>query len=180
MIDKIKKIFSNKEKRIENLVSLLIILVITLIIINNIIDEDSSKSESITTIENKSDAYLADNMLEDKSSDLEKRLENILETIDGISSVSAMLTYSESSQIIPVYNINQNEEGEEINVEKEVILDKEQNVITEKVINPKLEGAIITAKGVSNPVNKGNVISAVEAVTGLSTHKIQVFEMGEN
>ena len=99
MIDKIKKIFSNKEKRIENLVSLLIILVITLIIINNIIDEDSSKSESITTIENKSDAYLADNMLEDKSSDLEKRLENILETIDGISSVSAMLTYSESLMI---------------------------------------------------------------------------------
>ena len=40
MIDKIKKIFENKEKRIENLISLLIILVITLIVINKIIDSD--------------------------------------------------------------------------------------------------------------------------------------------
>ena len=38
MIEKFKKIFNNKEKRIENLVSFLIILVITLIIINKILN----------------------------------------------------------------------------------------------------------------------------------------------
>ena len=44
---------------------------------------------------------------------------------------------------------------------------------------PKIEGAIITAKGVKNSDAKSNIISAVEAVTGLATHKIQVFEMGD-
>lgn len=46
-----------------------------------------------------------------------------------------------------------------------------------KTIMPKIEGAIITAQGASNIDVKTNIIQAVEAVTGLATHKIQVFEM---
>ena len=49
--------------------------------------------------------------------------------------------------------------------------------ITQKIIQPKIEGAIITAQGANNATVKTNVIQAVEAVTGLATHKIQVFEM---
>ena len=45
------------------------------------------------------------------------------------------------------------------------------------MVNPKIEGAIITAKGANNAEVKNNIIQAVEAVTGLATHKIQVFEM---
>ena len=47
----------------------------------------------------------------------------------------------------------------------------------QKVVQPKIEGAIITAKGANNADTKANIIQAVEAVTGLATHKIQVFEM---
>ena len=53
----------------------------------------------------------------------------------------------------------------------------EKTPITQKVIQPKIEGAIITAKGASNVNVKTNIIQAVEAVTGLAVHKIQVFEM---
>lgn len=63
---------------------------------------------------------------------------------------------------------------------KEVIYeekDGEKTLITQSIISPKIEGAIITAKGASNPTVKTNIIQAVEAVTGLATHKIQVFEM---
>ncbi len=55
--------------------------------------------------------------------------------------------------------------------------DGEKTPITQKVIEPKIEGAIITAKGAGNTNVKTNIIQAVEAVTGLATHKIQVFEM---
>ena len=41
----------------------------------------------------------------------------------------------------------------------------------------KIEGAIITAQGASSIYVKTNIIQAVEAVTGLAVHKIQVFEM---
>lgn len=45
------------------------------------------------------------------------------------------------------------------------------------MIKPKIEGAIITAVGAGNGTVKNNIVQAVEAVTGLQTHKIQVFEM---
>lgn len=198
MIDKLKNIFQNKDKKKENLISLLIILVITLIIINRIWNDDEIKTKE----ELKEDAYLATIKSEDisdvnlkidenesgnvnriKSNDLEERLKKILETLKGVSNVSVMLTYNESSSQVPIYNINEsnskNKDEETTSIEKEVVVDSESNIVLEKVLNPKIEGAIITAKGVSDPTVKGNIISAVEAVTGVMTHKIQVFEMGE-
>lgn len=35
----------------------------------------------------------------------------------------------------------------------------------------------MTADGAANATVKNNIVQAVEAVTGLQTHKIQVFEM---
>ena len=40
-----------------------------------------------------------------------------------------------------------------------------------------MEGAIVTAQGAGNTEVKTNIIQAIEAVTGLATHKIQVFTM---
>ena len=52
-----------------------------------------------------------------------------------------------------------------------------KTLITQSVISPTVEGAIITAEGAGDVTVKTNIIQAVSAVTGLSTHKIQVFEM---
>lgn len=46
-LEKIKKIFDNKEKRTENLISFLVILVITLIFINKIISEDNTNEKRL-------------------------------------------------------------------------------------------------------------------------------------
>ena len=43
-----------------------------------------------------------------------------------------------------------------------------------------MEGAIITSEGANDVNVKTNIIQAVEAATGLATHKIQVFEMEES
>ena len=63
---------------------------------------------------------------------------------------------------------------------KEIIYEEkngEKSPITQKVIMPKIEGAIITAEGAENANVKTNIIQAVSAATGLATYKIQVFEM---
>lgn len=49
--------------------------------------------------------------------------------------------------------------------------------VTQSIIKPKIEGAIITAIGAKDSNIKTNIVQAVEAATGLATHKIQVFEM---
>jgi len=117
-------------------------------------------------------------------------LEEILSKISGVGDVSVMITYKESGSVLPLYNetssISKTEEGvedgnkkttETNESKKEIIVDSTSKPIIEKQVNPKIEGAVITAKGANNSKVKENIILAVEAVTGLSTHKIQVFEM---
>ena len=58
---------------------------------------------------------------------------------------------------------------------REVIYQNDE-IIVQKTISPKIEGAIIAASGANNSSIKANIIQAVEAATGLATHKIQVFE----
>ena len=105
MLEKIKNIFKNKEKRVENLVFLLCLLIITLLVINGILtDEDSKES-----FENRVGVELAkdiNNIEFEEKNDLEKRLENILSKISGVGDVSVLITYSETSSIVPVYNSN--------------------------------------------------------------------------
>jgi len=65
---------------------------------------------------------------------------------------------------------------------KEVIyqeINGEKIPVTQSIIKPKIEGAIVTAIGAKDSNIKTNIVQAVEAATGLATHKIQVFEMAE-
>lgn len=156
MIDKIKKIFTNKEKRMENLVSFLIILIITLIVINKILNNGENIDN--TYYENRVGIELATEKEEIVSTDLEKRLEDILSKISGVGDVSVLLTYKESESIVPVYNINSNvsliEEkdtagGSRIteteNMQKDVVTDSNSDIVLEKNVMPVVEGAIVIA-----------------------------------
>lgn len=187
----------NNKKKIENLVFFIVILIITIIVINIIWNGDKSKD---VKQENTSSKQLAKNTgnetVETSSStsvELETKLEEILSKIQGVGEVNVFINYSESSEVIPMYNENaKNSNTEETDTsggirkiqeqdtQKEIIYkeeDGEKIPITQKIIEPKIEGAIITAKGAENVEVKSKIIQAVEAVTGLATHKIQVFEM---
>lgn len=182
----LKKIFQEKNRKIENLVVFLVILVITLIIINTIIKGDNKKERKTY-----SDAELASTNAPEASSDnLETKLEEILSKMDGIGEVSVLLTYSASSTIVPLYNETSSKSvTEETDTsggtrtieaednEKSVVTGSDSNPVTGKTVKPSIEGAIVTAQGASNTSVKANIVAAVEAVTGLPTHKIQVFEM---
>ena len=202
--DKLKHLISkegeedgNNKKKIENLVFFIIILIITIVIINIILNGDKKK----TNQQDNSNKQLAttNNIEEAKSNgiktgkSLEDELEKILSKIQGVGEVNVFVNYSESSEVVAMYNenskVSNTEESDtsggtrkiqETDTQKDIIY-KEENgekiPITQKIIEPKVEGAIITAKGANNAAIKTNIIQAVEAVTGLPTHKIQVFEM---
>ena len=185
MLKKLKNMFKDENKRTENLVFFLIVLVITLILINRIMVED----ENTPTKENTTGRELVQTTT-NKQDDLETRLEDILSKISGVGNVEVLITYSESSSISPLYNetssVSISEEGVEAGntkttetneSQREILVDSASNPIIEKSINPKIEGAIITAQGAGNSKVKADIVSAVEAATGLATHKIQVFSM---
>lgn len=192
----IKRKNENPKRTIENLVVFILILVITIISINTIWKEDnteeSNKDKSYTTL---ADAKQNSNtnINDETEEDLEKRLENILQKIEGVGEVKVLITYSSSNEIIPMYNessknssTTEEDSGggtrivEENDTSKEIVYTEEngKNVpVTKQIVSPKIEGAIITASGATDAMVKTNIIQAVEAVTGIATHKIQVFEM---
>ena len=195
MLERIKNMLKNKEKKTENLISFLVILIFTLIIVNKILDsENDDKNMHSRDYRNEVGVELAKESSDtfDSGNELEKKLENILKKISGVGDVCVLLTYSESSKFVPIYNTNSSitavEEKdvnggirttETENIEKDVVTDSKSDIALEKTIMPTIEGVIVTANGASDSSVKGNIIAAVEAVTGVATHKIQVFEMEE-
>ena len=190
----------NNKKKIENLVFLVIVLIITVVVINYIWNGNKSSNKTITnsagrqlaSSKTSQDADSNQSSSSSNSESLERRLEDILKNIDGVGDVKVFINYSESSETVAMYNENSKKSTteetdksggvrkvEETDAQKEVIY-QEQNgsktPIVQKTIEPKIEGAIITAKGASDINVKTNIIQAVEAATGLATHKIQVFQ----
>lgn len=187
-----KKNENNKKRKIENIIVLIIILIVTVLAIDNIF-----KGDNISKLQNSTESggkTLADSSSDgnNNSNNIEIRLADILKTIKGVGSVNVFINYSESSSTVPIYDetVTTSSTSEtdssggirnvtETQNQKDVIFKEygsQKEVAVEKTIMPKVEGAIITAEGAANANTKMNIINAVEAVTGLTVDKIQVFE----
>ena len=190
----------NNKKKIENLVFFIVVLIITIVIINVIWNGNKKTNNQETNIDNKKLAEsqntlsgTSDIQSSNTQNELETKLEKILSIIQGVGEVQVCINYQESAEVVAMYNENSKTSSteetdtsggtrkiEETDTQKDIIYKEdngEKTPITKKVVQPKIEGAIITAKGANNAETKTNIIQAVEAVTGLATHKIQVFEM---
>ena len=102
-----------------------------------------------------------------------------------------LITYANSREITPMYNENDSSSFtsetdssggtrtiEETDSKREIVYTEEdgRNIpATQTIINPKVEGVIVTAKGADDVNIRSNIISAVVAVTGAEIHKVQVF-----
>ena len=200
--NKLKEIIkTNMEKdnkrKIESLVVFVVILVITVVLINVIWNGDKNiEKEKLNEGKILAQTKAEQNNDEMKSISLEEKIENILQNIEGVGKAKVLLTYSESSQTIAMYNEDKSQSDTEemdngggnrkitqSSNKREVIYQEiggEKIPVTQSIVEPKIEGAIVTASGAGNSVVKNNIVQAIEAATGLATHKIQVFEMASN
>ena len=199
--NKLKEIIKNEDtegnnkKKIENLIFFVILLIATIVMINYIWNGRKTSNKTLTNTAGKQLA-MTDNSSSTSikdSENLEQKLESILSQIQGVGEVQVFINYSESSETVAMYNENTKtstteetdtsggtRKVESTDSQKELVYQEEngeKTPIIQKTVQPKIEGAIITAKGASNATVKTNIVQAVEAATGLATHKIQVFEM---
>ena len=132
------------------------------------------------------------NNINNNEYDLQKELEDILSKMQGVGKTKVLITYFQTSSIIPMYSETEStsvteekdsgggtRKQETSNVNKEVITNNNNDAITKTVVLPKVEGAIIIAEGGGNANIKANIIQAVTAVTGIASYKVQVFEMNK-
>ena len=179
------------KKRIENLVVLIVILIVTIILINTIWSGGSKTNEK-ENLDNTSKMLAIESSTE-QNENLEAKMEKILSTIKDVGKVNVFINYAETSSFVPIYDektitsniIEEDTSGGSRNTtetesEKQVVFSESsgsKEPIAQKTVMPVIQGAIITAEGGANATVKTNITNAVQAVTGLSIDKIQVFEM---
>ena len=180
---------NDNKKSIENLIVLAIVLVITIIAINYIWNGKSKKKNNTVQTKVLAEEQIDSNTIDYNKDELEQKLKKILGSINGVGDVEVLITYAQTSTINPIYNEDYQKSVTEeedttggkrtissSNNKKEVVSNN-NSIVTQSITSPQVQGAVIIAKGASNVEVKSNIIQAVEAATGLSSYKIQVFEM---
>ena len=105
----------NDKRKIENLVFFVVVLIITIVIINFIwngneeannknVTNDTTK-QLASTNEVAGTANNGNDNIE-STDNLEEKLKNILSKIQGVGEVEVCLNYSESSEVVAMYNEN--------------------------------------------------------------------------
>ena len=157
-----KKTGKENKKSIENLVVFLILLIITVIAINTIWkkdekQEDKSPSYKVFAEETKQES----NILEETEYDLEKRLEDILYKMTGVGKVKVLVTYSQTSSIIPMYS-----ETESTSLTEETDSGGGTRKQESSNINKKsVDALIINAGAYINAQNSTGITPLAEAVS---------------
>lgn len=171
----IKSAFTDKKRRTQNLILLVVLLVILLVACNYIFKSNTPKSNSTSTNEN----IVSSESKKDSNSALEEKLNVVLSQIQGISDVSVVLSYSQEEKQNVVYNTKE-ETSDGKNTTEKVVAYNEQSgsktAIVESVETPKVEGAIVVAKGADSVEIRSKIASAISSLVGIPAYKIQVFE----
>ncbi|MEG0872563.1 MAG: hypothetical protein RSE00_01080 [Clostridia bacterium] len=190
-LETIKNITKNKEKRVENLVFLVILLVVLLVAANYIFtnknkEKGEDETKSLISTSNGSNKDKTKDSVENENisnlqgtSKLEEKLATILSEISGVSDVSVVLTYSQDTKQNPIYNTKEQEKQGEKTTEKSVAYNEKsgtKTAIIETVELPKVEGAIVVAKGATSVDIRSKIASAISTVTSVPVYKVQVFE----
>ena len=183
-----KKLFEilkikNSKRIIENAVIILILLVIVIILINSF-DETEEKNDAIP---------VAITVEKEKTESLEEKLENILSLIEGAGKVKVMISYQETEEKVPLYDVSENittteekdKEGgtrktETKNSDQKIVFEENGNnkqIFVKQIIRPKVIGVIVIAEGANNIKVKENLINAVSAIIDVPAHHIQIFKM---
>ena len=110
---------------------------------------------------------------------LEERLKALIEQIDGVGSVSVMVTLEGSALYSYAQDMNENI-GADGDVKKEinVVLSNKSASVKEAVVSgytlPKIKGAAVVCRNPLSAVLLEKVIGTVSASLGISTDKIYV------
>lgn len=127
--------------------------------------------------------------------ELEKRLEQILGGMEGITSVDVMITLSATSEKVLEKSIQLEENKQEIekgsgeSLEKSVTssLNKKNEALLTgntsgsmpyiiKEMSPSIQGVVVAAKGNITQTKIREISEAVQALFGIEAHKIKVIE----
>ena len=179
-----------KEKKLKRSDWLILVLAGILILIIALPTDTKEKKQAEEAKENISKE---NNTMEASKDEIERKLEDILEKIDGAGDVKVMITYQDSGTQVVEKDKNTSENSlEESDSTGGVRSTKEQQLqestvyeeadagntpFVSKELLPKVEGILIVASGGDNQKVKQNISEAVSALFQVEAHRIKIVKM---
>lgn len=179
-----------KEKKLKRSDWLILVLAGILILIIALPTDTKEKKQAEKSKENISKE---NNTMEASKDEIERKLEDILEKIDGAGDVKVMITYQDSGTQVVEKDKNTSENSlEESDSTGGVRSTKEQRLqestvyedadagntpFVSKELLPKVEGILIVASGGDNQKVKQNISEAVLALFQVEAHRIKIVKM---
>lgn len=176
-----------KEKKLKRSDWLILVLAGILILIIALPTDTKEKKQAEEAKENISKE---NNTMEASKDEIERKLEDILEKIDGAGDVKVMITYQDSGTQVVEKDKNTSENSlEESDSTGGVRSTKEQQLqestvyeeadagntpFVSKELLPKVEGILIVASGGDNQKVKQNISEAVLALFQVEAHRIKI------
>ena len=179
-----------KEKKLKRSDWLILVLAGILILIIALPTDTKGKKQAEEAKENISKE---NNTMEASKDEIEQKLEDILEKIDGAGEVKVMITYQDSgTQVVEKDKNTSANSVEESDSTGGVRSTKEQQLqestvydeadvgntpFVSKELLPKVEGILIVASGGDNQKVKQNISEAVLALFQVEAHRIKIVKM---
>ena len=179
-----------KEKKLKRSDWLILVLAGILILIIALPTDTKEKKQAEKSKDNISKE---NNTMEASKDEIERKLEDILEKIDGAGDVKVMITYQDSgTQVVEKDKKTSENSLEESDSTGGVRSTKEQQLqestvyeeadagntpFVSKELLPKVEGILIVASGGDNQKVKQNISEAVLALFQVEAHRIKIVKM---
>ena len=179
-----------KEKKLKRSDWLILVLAGILILIIALPTDTKEKKQAEEAKENISKE---NNTMEASKDEIERKLEDILEKIDGAGDVKVMITYQDSGTQVVEKDKNTSENSLEESDSTGGVRSTKEQQLQESTVNeeadagntpfvskellPKVEGILIVASGGDNQKVKQNISEAVLALFQVEAHRIKIVKM---
>ena len=156
----------------KNQVVILLLIGILLVIIA--IPTGGDEKEKVAKEEQEKEIYDG----EEYRKQMEKRLKQILQKVEGAGNVEVMITYKSTSEQIVEKDVGTGEKAKEETTVYENDTDGAQSPYIKMERMPQVEGIVVVAEGGNNSVVAKNITEAVSALFDVDVHKIKIVKGG--
>ncbi len=114
---------------------------------------------------------------EDYESRMEQKLQELLETVEGVGAVKVMLTFEGSSEKKVEKDLSASGEASSQETVYEEYGSGERMPYVTSEFNPRVEGVLVIAQGGGNGRIRQEILEAAQALFGVDAHKIKIMKM---
>ena len=157
--------YIKSRKNILLIIILLVLGLLLLVLPSGLLSKEKSQND--------------DERLEKYSEDLEKKIESLCSSVQGVSNVSVTIYLDSGFESVYAYNEQSKETSSGINSEKKYVTigsgnDESMVCVVEKM--PSICGVAIVCKGGGNPVIANQLINLISSAYNVPKNKIYVAE----